>query len=72
MNWYTYEKLRQLEVERLSHAKPQLESTPPRRKPIFGPLAAGAGRALRRFGEGLESWANVPPPHEDNSMPQMR
>ena len=65
MNLYAIEKVRQLESER--NAKRQLPPEPekPRRKPIFGPLAAGAGRTLRRVGEGLESWANPPVPERE-------
>jgi hypothetical protein len=60
MNLYTIEKVHQLESELKAqrHIAPDVEM--PRRKPIFGSLAAGAGRTLRRVGEGLESWANPP------------
>ena len=61
MNLYTHEKLNELEQERLRRA-PFIEPPTPRRNPIFGPLAAGAGRALRRVGEGLESWGAAPHP----------
>lgn len=65
MNLYTHEKLMELERERLARM-PQSEGTftPRPRKTIFGPLAAIAGRALRRVGEGLESWGSPPPDHE--------
>ena len=64
MNLYAIEKVQQLESER--NAKNQLPPEPerPRRKPVFGPLAAGAGRTLRKVGEGLESWANPPLPEQ--------
>jgi hypothetical protein len=64
MNLYAIEKVQQLESE--LNAKKQLpHPEKPRRKPVFGPLAAGAGRTLRRVGEGLESWANPPLPDRD-------
>jgi hypothetical protein len=59
MNMYAYEKLQELERARLGK-QPQFPEPRKRRKPLFGPLAAGAGRTLRRVGEGLESWGNVP------------
>ena len=62
MNLYAIEKVRQLETERLARIQLTPDPEKPRRKPVFGPLAAGAGRALRRVGEGLESWANPPLP----------
>ncbi|MEX1195716.1 MAG: hypothetical protein WD904_08845 [Dehalococcoidia bacterium] len=59
MNIYAYEKLRELETERLSHTQPLPTLGPaPRPKSVFGPLASRTGRTLRRLGEGLESWAN--------------
>ena len=69
MNLYAIEKVKQLESE-LNAKKQQLplDSEKPRRKPIFGPLAAGAGRTLRRVGEGLESWANPPLPECDQQV----
>ena len=71
MNWYAYEKVKQLDAE-LKTNKQQVELPQVRRRPVFGPLAAGAGRRLRRFGEGLESWANVPPREADNRIPRTR
>ena len=72
MNLYTIEKVHQLESElnARKHLTPQAEK--PRRKPVFGPLAAGAGRTLRRVGEGLESWGTPardcePRPHRDTA-----
>ena len=67
MNLYTIEKVKQLESE--LKARTQLTPQPqkPRRKPLFGPLAAGAGRTLRRVGEGLETWANPPLPERDQA-----
>jgi hypothetical protein len=60
MDYYAHEKLRELEQKRLDllSKRPRLES--PRRKPVFGPLAAAIGGRLRRFGEELECWANPP------------
>jgi hypothetical protein len=64
MNLYAIEKVNELEQERLGNI-PHFE--PPKlRKPIFGPLAAGAGRALRRVGESLESWGAPPQPEHDH------
>lgn len=68
MNLYTFEKLRQFEEERLGKMRTPPETPKPRRKTIFGPLAAGAGRALRRAGEGLESWGAPPPPEPDQAI----
>jgi hypothetical protein len=59
MNIYAIEKTTQLERE-LRNRRPLLPPEEPKRKTIFGPIAARAGRALRRAGEGLEGWANVP------------
>ena len=72
MNLYTFEKLREIEME-LASQRMSLPQPPekPRRKPVFGPLAATAGRTLRRFGEGLESWANAPAPDSDRGWPQV-
>ena len=64
MNYlYTIEKLRELEQARMSKLAPGQPREKTRRKPIFGPLATGAGRTLRRLGEGLESWG-APAPRE--------
>lgn len=60
MNLYTIEKVHQLESELKAQRHNAPDAATPRRKPIFGVLAAGAGRTLRRVGEGLESWANPP------------
>jgi hypothetical protein len=60
VNLYAIEKVKQFEQEALSKKQAAPETERPRRKPVFGPLAAGAGRTLRRVGEGLESWANPP------------
>jgi hypothetical protein len=68
MNLYTFEKLQELERERLAKT-PHFEPPKRRRKPIFG-LAAGAGRALRRVGEGLESWGAAPQPEHDRGHAQ--
>lgn len=66
MNPYIYEKLQELEKE----TRRRTPYEPPRRKPVFGPVFRVAGRTLRRFGEGLESWAGYPPPEAD--QPQLR
>ena len=65
MNLYAIEKVRQLDAELNTKKHLPLVDEKPRRKPVFGPLAAGAGRTLRRVGEGLESWANPPLPDCD-------
>jgi hypothetical protein len=57
INIYAHEKQLELQRELLSARHGGDEPPPKRRKAIFGPLAAGAGRRLRRLGEGLESWA---------------
>ena len=49
---YVVNKVRELEAERAQRA-----SQRPQPVPIMGPLARVTGRALRRIGEGLESWA---------------
>jgi hypothetical protein len=61
-NLYTIEKIRQLESELKTRNQLPPDGEKPRRKPIFGPLASGAGRTLRKVGERLESWANPPLP----------
>lgn len=60
MDYYAHEKLRELEQKRLDMLSKRPHFERPRRKPVFGPLAAALGGKLRRFGEGLESWANPP------------
>lgn len=71
MNLYAFENLRELEQELADRSPgPRRDPLKPRRKPIFGPAAATAGRTLRRFGEGLESWANPPVPDSDRGSPQ--
>jgi hypothetical protein len=64
MNLYTHEKLMELERERLAKITPPSEHNGQRR--TIGPLATFSGRALRRVGEGLESWGAPPcPPDAD-------
>ena len=68
MNLYAFEKLREIEKELADQRHgPYRDPEKPRRKPVFGGVAARAGRTLRRAGEGLESWANVP--HQENDQP---
>jgi hypothetical protein len=63
MNPYAFEKQMEFERERLSRMQtPEPPKRP--RKTIWGPLAAGAGRTLRRMGEGLEHWGA--PPHAEH------
>ena len=57
---YVTDKVRELEAERARRAPPR-----PQPAPVVGPLARVAGRALRRIGEGLESWAAPPVPESD-------
>ena len=57
---YVREKLRELEAGRRVPPRPRSTSSP-----VLGPLARAAGRALRRMGEGLESWANPTGPESD-------
>jgi hypothetical protein len=62
VNLYAFEKLREIEKELADQRHgPHHDPEKPRRKPVFGALAATAGRTLRRAGEGLESWGNTPP-----------
>ncbi|HXF50112.1 MAG TPA: hypothetical protein VNM43_00310 [Dehalococcoidia bacterium] len=58
------ERIRTLELERamLRHERLALAGGPPRpkrRPPVLGPVARGAGRALRRLGSGLEAWGGA-------------
>ena len=53
---YVTEKLRELDIDLARRAPPR-----PAPSPVLGPLARAAGRALRRMGEGLESWAAPTP-----------
>lgn len=64
MNMYTFEKLHEFEQERLTGEakRPRPEK---QRRTVFGPLAAGAGRRLRRLGEGLERWGAAPAHEHD-------
>lgn len=68
---YVNEKLRELQkLDAKNTHRPPVQ--PPRRsKPVLGPIARRAGRALRRFGEGLESWG-APPPAEQARRAQYR
>lgn len=60
MSWqhqYVSEKLRELEKD--ERERYYREPKPkPKPKPIVGPVARRAGKALRRFGEGLEAWGS--------------
>lgn len=68
---YVNEKLR--EFQNLQLKSRRLPPEPPRRsKLVIGPLARGAGRALRRFGEGLESWGAAHPQREPSGRPHLR
>jgi hypothetical protein len=62
MHEYVAEKLRELELER-PYVTPPFERR--RRKPVFGSTFRVTGRALRRIGEGLESWATPCTPSEE-------
>jgi hypothetical protein len=61
---YVSEKLRELEDEA---ARRTPERPLPNRKPVLGPVARRAGRALRRIGEGLEAWGSAPPARETDA-----
>lgn len=61
---YVSDKLRELEAE-LARRRSGPQNPAPR--PVVGALAGAAGRALRRMGEGLESWANPPAPEGDGA-----
>lgn len=61
---YASQKLRQLEDERRRHGS---ERPRPDRKPVLGPVARRAGRALRRIGEGLEAWGSASPARETDA-----
>jgi hypothetical protein len=71
MNLYVHEKIRELEEQRMRaltarqlavqpQSEPHPQFVPRRRRPVFGTLARQAGRTLRRWGEGLESWSAPP------------
>jgi hypothetical protein len=66
VNFYTIEKELEFERERLSRISWE---KPPRRprKTLFGPLAAGAGRTLRRVGESLEQWGSPAAPEHEHT-----
>ncbi len=55
---YTREKLRELEEERRARRS---RHPVPASEPFAAPLLRRAGRALRRLGEGLESWGSASP-----------
>jgi len=57
---YVSDKLRELDAELARRAPPR-----PAPASMLGPLARAAGRALRRIGEGLESWATPAIPEGD-------
>ncbi len=61
---YVREKLRELEAGRRAPPRPRSTATP-----LMGPLARTAGRALRRIGEGLESWSTSAIPESNGGRP---
>jgi hypothetical protein len=61
---YVSGKVRELEAE-LARRAP----SSPAPAPMLGPLALAAGKALRRVGERLESWANPTAPESDGTRP---
>jgi hypothetical protein len=63
-DYYVREKLREFESEQLTRLALRAEGPHPRQTPMIGPFVRGAGRLLRRMGEGLESWAG----HEPEAM----
>jgi hypothetical protein len=60
-DYYVREKLRQFEQEQLTRLALRAGGPHPRPTPMIGPVIRGAGRLLRRMGEGLESWASHEP-----------
>ena len=68
---YVQEKLREFDKLNARNTPLPLQKAPRRPKPVVGPIARRAGRALRRFGEGLESWG-APAPAERASRAQYR
>ena len=63
---YVSDKLRELEAELTRRVPPRSRSTA---TPLVGPLARTAGRALRRVGEGLESWSSPAIPERNGARP---
>jgi len=68
MNFYAQEKIKELESELKNTL--YFEAPAPKRRPIVGGLAAGAGRLLRRAGAGLESWSTHPSAEHETSFHQ--
>lgn len=66
MDPYVYEKIHEDKMRELekSNMIRLLGSPRPRTRRPARPIVRFAGRALRRFGEGLESWAASPGPDE--------
>jgi hypothetical protein len=63
MNFYVHDKLRELETERLANQL-YVERPRPRRRLLVGGVVSFAGHVLRRAGEGLEGWGDVPYEHD--------
>ena len=63
---YVSGKVRELEAE-LTRRAASLDGRAP--SAVLGPLALAAGKALRRVGERLESWANPTAPESDGTRP---
>ncbi len=61
-DYYVREKLREFEQQQLTHLS--LQAPDSARAPVISPVVRGAGRLLRRLGEGLEAWAG----HETEPM----
>ena len=55
---YVNEKLRELRELKFKSGPRLTEERPGKHKPVVGVIARKAGRALRRIGEGLESWGS--------------
>jgi hypothetical protein len=64
MDPYVTQKLRELDAD-LARRTPSSRAP----APVLGPLALAAGKALRRVGERLESWANPTAPESDGTRP---
>lgn len=61
LNPYATDKLRELDQESRARRRTFAGLPSPSRKPVVGPLARAAGHAIRRVGEGLETWGTPAP-----------
>jgi hypothetical protein len=56
---YAAEKLRQFESERPKHGDYSKNGRPRRKRPAAAPIVSAAGRAIKRVGVAMESWATT-------------